>query len=73
MELSERERKIKERGIWEFRNLSAICISLFAIYMQMVPCMSDMKAMSRASFSAALPRLMPGSCVPHTRSTKGCR
>lgn len=46
---------MNERGVWEFRNLSAICISVSAIYMQMVACMSDMKAMSIASFSAALP------------------
>ena len=56
VELSERERKMKEReGVCEFRNLSTICISMSAIYMQMLACMSDRKAMSRARFSVTLP------------------
>ena len=47
MEQSERERKKKKedrRWFGEFRNLSTICISMSAIYMQMAACMSDKKA-----------------------------
>lgn len=36
--------------VWEFRNLSTICISMSAIYMQMLACMSDSKARSRDRF-----------------------
>lgn len=50
-----RERNMKERDtVWEFRNLSSMCISMSAIYMQMVACMSDRKAMNAASFSVTL-------------------
>lgn len=45
-----KERERREMVVWEFRNLSTICISMSAIYMQMTACMSDRKARSRDFF-----------------------
>lgn len=45
-----KEKQRRKMVIWEFRNLSAISISMFAIYIQIAACMRDRKAMSRAFF-----------------------
>lgn len=54
VEQSEGERKKKKedrRWLGEFRNLSTICISVSAIYMQIAACMSDKKARRAMVFS----------------------